>query len=983
MTVLKSGDLSYSSFSSVPALATGGDQTYRIRFNNSYSGQILRLSQTTSSALKKGTYKLTADWYVSNKNYGNGYIKIDDNQYDNTTSGWTTFSQSFTSSGVTHTFTLGAYHSSTNEKFYGFDNFKLEWNLTKSLTDLITEANGIYVEGCTLAGMTSMKTALDDANDNKNSTDQAVLEAKYIALADALPLASAIKTYWTAKTSGQTALSNGDYVNVVGTERTALSSSVNAEVTNTIDWFNGQATTIEGALSTFTATKTNYDLNAAEVTRATSLGVAPSTISTYTAGASTTAETALTNTQALKVAEYSYVTDNYTEALTLGDWTPSTVKEENTNNWDGTSGYYKSSNGYSSASWNCSFSQTLDLPAGVYIFKVAGRRSSNSSMRIEVKSGETELGKENDFPKASSGLGINTSGAADFTTGDGHTYANSGNGYGWEWRYVKFTLAEKTTVTVAIKGSAGVSSQWINFSGYQVLTDNAVNVSFYEYYKSLNQATAARDNATYTNVQGTDRSNLVAAINADPGSTTSSIGDAKSAIDDAYSTFTAGVESWNGYALVKGYCDAAASLAYATTAKKEAVTTAKNATINTAADALAQTATINTANRVAYESHALAEGVTSAVVQTALISDPNMDVTYDGTNKKFGAWQVFGQTDGTIKLKDDTESLTDGDGNATYKYADIWKSDNNAGIKQTLSSLPAGKYMLTVSARADDTAGATFWIFAGDNSNNISRLDNKGGVFGRGWNDASVEFTITTTSNVDIGVQSGNGKDLWWSATRFRLVQLPTPEVTIKESDASVPDAYALANVTLTRTLSASYWNSFSVPFDAAIPSGWTVKEYDSENSADNVIAFKDATSLVAGVPYLVKPSADAVNPTFNNVVVQATEGTTIGEGDYKFAAQIYNKSLPIDGTIAYLATDGKIKKLNSATGLKGLRAYFIIPAGSGDARISFGGEETGIISIDNGKMTMDNAIYDMQGRRIETMKKGVYVVNGKKVIKK
>ena len=53
---------------------------------------------------------------------------------------------------------------------------------------------------------------------------------------------------------------------------------------------------------------------------------------------------------------------------------------------------------------------------------------------------------------------------------------------------------------------------------------------------------------------------------------------------------------------------------------------------------------------------------------------------------------------------------------------------------------------------------------------------------------------------------------------------------------------------------------------------------------------------------------------------------------------------------------------------------------------LNFGDEEetTGIISIENGKSKGENeagAIYDLQGRKVENMVKGLYIVNGKKVV--
>lgn len=244
------------------------------------------------------------------------------------------------------------------------------------------------------------------------------------------------------------------------------------------------------------------------------------------------------------------------------------------------------------------------------------------------------------------------------------------------------------------------------------------------------------------------------------------------------------------------------------------------------------------------------------------------------------------------------------------------------------------------------------------------------------WVEFSEVFRTNEASNYTFS--------LWTSKhmtfTDIVLKKAIASPVTISE-EATEKAAHNYANVTLTRTLSADYWNTFSVPFDAAIPTGWAVKEFDS--AEDNVINFKDATSIVAGKPYLVKPTADAVNPTFNGVIVQNIEGTTDGTGDYKFAAQLYQKDLATDGTIAYLATDGKIKKLNTANGLKGLRAYFIVPTTGTNARIAFidfDGDTTGI--AEKTMKVNEGIIYDLNGRRVENMGKGIYVVNGKKIVK-
>ena len=241
---------------------------------------------------------------------------------------------------------------------------------------------------------------------------------------------------------------------------------------------------------------------------------------------------------------------------------------------------------------------------------------------------------------------------------------------------------------------------------------------------------------------------------------------------------------------------------------------------------------------------------------------------------------------------------------------------------------------------------------------------------------ATMKFFVTPTKANSILKIFANKH---FTIADLSLKQAVAEEVTINE-DKENAFIETYANVTLQRTLSASYWNTFSVPFDMAIPTGWTVKEFES--AEDNVLNFKDAQGIVAGKPYLVKPETDYTGGTFEGVIVKSTEGITEGKGDYKFAAQIYNKELATDGTVAYLATDGKIKKLTSG-GIKGLRAYFIVPskANIANARIAFIGDETTGISEDKNQNNVEG-VYDLNGRRVQTLKKGIYVVNGKKVVK-
>lgn len=204
------------------------------------------------------------------------------------------------------------------------------------------------------------------------------------------------------------------------------------------------------------------------------------------------------------------------------------------------------------------------------------------------------------------------------------------------------------------------------------------------------------------------------------------------------------------------------------------------------------------------------------------------------------------------------------------------------------------------------------------------------------------------------------------------------------------------ANVTLTRTLQAGGWNTFAVPFDLDIPSGWTVKTLTAtafdEGTKALTLTFGDATSIEAGKPYLVKVEANEENPTFSNVEVK---NTTVEAGtvtcDHANFVPVLNRASLTGGDMSVLFVSGG-NTLTYPTDdgyINGFRAYFQLTNGASLARtfrMSFDDEETGIESINNS--TIDESLFDrgthtLDGRKLNgrPTQKGIYIVNGKKVI--
>lgn len=197
-------------------------------------------------------------------------------------------------------------------------------------------------------------------------------------------------------------------------------------------------------------------------------------------------------------------------------------------------------------------------------------------------------------------------------------------------------------------------------------------------------------------------------------------------------------------------------------------------------------------------------------------------------------------------------------------------------------------------------------------------------------------------------------------------------------------------DVALTRTLVANKWNTFCVPFETEIAGtaleGATVKTIGTV--VGNVINLKDATKIEAGVPYLVMPTTgNIVNPTFKSVTITEISAKKAGNDEYKFVGTYSPKTISDQefGTIWGVTDKGKLAKINAGTTMKGLRAYFVFPTSTAAAKLNFDGETTGINNIET-NATVNGKVYNLNGQYVGNslngLKKGIYVVNGKKVIK-
>ena len=236
--------------------------------------------------------------------------------------------------------------------------------------------------------------------------------------------------------------------------------------------------------------------------------------------------------------------------------------------------------------------------------------------------------------------------------------------------------------------------------------------------------------------------------------------------------------------------------------------------------------------------------------------------------------------------------------------------------------------------------------------------------------------------------------------SKIEIIPLSAP-LTLEE-DATDTDTKIEKNngktqdVTLTRSLKAGVWNTICLPFDvtadqveSVLKATDNVKEFDKEDKATATIFFKPATEMKAGVPYLIKPTEDATVLNFKGVTINNVDKLNRKNGnDYCICGVFGKYTMKTDGTELFLNAAGKFVAPAAATNtMKGFRAYFMVPSGSSAAAININidGETTGINNIET-ETTVNGKVYNLNGQYVGNslngLKKGIYVVNGKKVIK-
>ena len=231
--------------------------------------------------------------------------------------------------------------------------------------------------------------------------------------------------------------------------------------------------------------------------------------------------------------------------------------------------------------------------------------------------------------------------------------------------------------------------------------------------------------------------------------------------------------------------------------------------------------------------------------------------------------------------------------------------------------------------------------------------------------------------------------------------------VRLDENSTVMPEAAEGVDVKVIRTIKANQWSTLCLPFDmtaeqvtAAFGEGVQLADFngyeiveDGDDIVGVTVKFNSISAVEANHPCLIKVTEQVKEFTADNVTIDPEEEPTVAAvkrtrkqwseliGTYVAQTEVPEKTL--------FLSDNKFWYSTGATTMKAFRAYFdfydvLTEVDEAFSRFAlvFEEETTGIKSIDNGQLTIDNgAVYDLQGRRVKNPKRGLYILSGKKVV--
>ena len=283
--------------------------------------------------------------------------------------------------------------------------------------------------------------------------------------------------------------------------------------------------------------------------------------------------------------------------------------------------------------------------------------------------------------------------------------------------------------------------------------------------------------------------------------------------------------------------------------------------------------------------------------------------------------------------------------------------------------------------------------------------------------EQGTELTVNLTA---IEVTTKNTEAFRPSNKEFKItIGAPRNQVTLDENSETDPEDQSGVDVTVLRTIKANEWSTICLPFamtgaEVVSAFGTDVKiadftswEFEGEPAAAtsmklNFSSLSSNVGLKANYPYMIKVSSKVEQfSVFNTDIsvgdVMNKKPFTVGTGrnakNY-FATMLgsYVKTFMYDGD--FFVSDNKFwQNEGDNSYIKGYRCSFyfvdsnntpVVLADNSESRMTMNFvDETTAIDAVNADDDSSDEYYNLQGQRVDTPAKGVFIKGGKKILVK
>ena len=271
------------------------------------------------------------------------------------------------------------------------------------------------------------------------------------------------------------------------------------------------------------------------------------------------------------------------------------------------------------------------------------------------------------------------------------------------------------------------------------------------------------------------------------------------------------------------------------------------------------------------------------------------------------------------------------------------------------------------SVKFTTTVPGTVQVWFSNTSNRDDSPQNRRFLYVNGTNSNVYTLNQTFTNTAAMSVGAGE-------VVINAFTGEETPAVTMVRINKIVFTAFK------TITLNAKGYTTYSDREDFTV-SGANVKAYKMALDTENeTLAGTEVTSAIpAGAGILLKGDANG------EVTITYTDGATALEGNSLKGTTQADGTLVTKGSNTYYVLSGNTFMTYTGDAFAANKAYFEVE-GSSSARsfsIVFDGETTGIADISSKTDAVSGEYFDLQGRRVAQPTKGLYIVNGKKMVVK